>query len=207
MTRGALHPEFSFYTFEEEERDIREQHWNVQEGDVVVDVGASYGSYTLTACAMGAKMVYAFEPERLVYHDLVRNLEINEGFANRALPLNFGLWSELGSIGFETYAPHWPRHTISEPYSMDTLDRIVLLEVLKLDRLDWIKIDVEGAEEQVLLGGAETVRRFHPKMLVECHTFLDPGLKDRVTSLLQSIHPDYAFQEVDRPPCTMLVVT
>jgi hypothetical protein len=44
-------------------------------------------------------------------------------------------------------------------------------------------------------------------MLVECHTFLDPGVKDRIVSLLQSIHPDYAIRELDRPPCVTLAVT
>ena len=207
VAKGSLHPEYSFFTFDEE-RAIREAHWDVQEGDVVVDIGASYGSYTLPACAVGA-IVIAFEPEQLVFTDLVVNLKLNGWLDTQGQAFNIGLWDEDSvRVSMETYAPHWPKHTISGLYDMTSLDQFVLMHPELLGRrLDWLKIDVEGAEEQVLRGGLETIRRFRPKLLVECHTFLDPQLKDRVVSLLGSLHPDYRVQEVDRAPCVMLVVT
>lgn len=207
VAKGNLHPEYSLFTFEEEEREIRETYWDVREGEVVVDVGASYGSYTLAACAMGAH-VLAFEPEPLVYPDLVQNLKLNGWHGTRGHAFNIGLWDEDSvQVSMGIYAPHWPKHTISGPYSMTSLDQFVLTHPdLLYRRLDWLKVDVEGAEEHVLRGGAYTIGRLRPKMLVECHTFLDPQLKGRVVSLLHSIHPDYIIKEVDRPPCVMLVV-
>lgn len=203
VAKGTLHPEYSLYTFTDEERDIREMCWNIREGDVVVDVGASYGSYTLTACAAGATVV-AFEPEQLVFYDLVVNVKLNGWLNTRCFPLNLGLWDSPGLVNMKSYAPHWPSHTISGDYRLVTLDDWALDH--KLERLDWLKVDVEGAEEHVLRGGAKTIQRFRPKMLVECHVFLDPHLKDRVVSLLRSIHSDYIIREVDRPPCVMLGV-
>ena len=207
VAKGSLHPEYSSFTFDEE-RDIRETYWNVREGDVVLDVGASYGSYTLPACAVGATVV-AFEPEPLVFTDFVQNLQLNGWLRTRCHPFNLGLWDEDAvKVSMATYAPHWPQHTISGPYQMVTLDRFALTHPELLGRrLDWLKVDVEGAEEQVLRGGIETIRRFRPKLLVECHVFLDSQLKDRVVSLLKSIHLDYIIRELDRPPCIMLVVT
>lgn len=204
--RGSLHPEYSLATFDEE-REIRDAYWDVQEGDVVVDVGASYGAYTLPACAVGATVI-AFEPEPRIFTDLAANLRLNSWFESRGHPFNLGLWDEDGvRVAMESYAPHWPKQTISGPYQMTTLDRFALLNPGLLgQRLDWLKVDVEGAEERVLRGGAGIIGRFRPKILVECHTFLDPQLKDRVISLLRSIHPGYTCRELERPPCVVLVV-
>ena len=213
VRKGQTHPEFSFFTFEEEERDIREKYWNVQEGDVVVDVGASYGSYTLAACAMGAKKVFAYEPEPTVWVDLVRNLDLNRWHEadpelSRCVPFCMGLWSVEGVVSMKSYAPHWPSHTISGDYAVTTLDRLSASDRFP-DRLDWIKVDVEGAEEHVLKGAKFTIAKFHPKLLVECHTFLDPEMVNKVKDILKwairSPWGPYNFEEIDRPPCVMLV--
>lgn len=202
VVRGSTHPEYSFHTFELEENSFREQHWNVSEGDVVVDGGASYGSYALTACASGAT-VYAFEPERTVFTDLVRNVELN-GWQDRCRPFNCGLWDRTDVVSMSSYAPHWATSAISGDYQMRALDDVVT--ELGLDRIDWVKLDVEGAEEKAVRGALGSVRRFRPRILVECHVFLDVGLVDKVRSLLLSVS-GYSFQEVDRDPCVMLIAT
>jgi FkbM family methyltransferase len=197
VVRGTTHPEYSYFTFEEEERAFRDEHWDVKAGEIVFDVGASYGAYALAACAMGAT-VHAFEPEPTVYVDLVRNIEIN-GWGHRCFPVNAGLWNVEGKMHMATYAPHWPAQTITGEYHMLTLDQVV--EDLGPDQLDWIKIDVEGAEEQVVIGGMKTLKKFGPRLIVECHTFLDAKLAEKIRWLL----PDYHFRAFDRPPCIMLV--
>jgi len=196
VVRGVTHPAFSYFTFEEEEKDLRERLWNIQPGDVVFDVGASYGSYALTACAMGAT-VYAFEPEKTVFDDLVRSVVLND-WSERCIPVNKGLWSSETRIHMESYAPHWPKLSISGSYVLDTLDHEVAAAGLK--QLDWIKIDVEGAEEHVIRGGMGTLSKFRPKLLIECHIFLDAALVDKIKALL----PGYTFEEITRPPCIML---
>jgi FkbM family methyltransferase len=197
VVRGTTHPEFSYFTFEEEEKDLRERFWKISHGDVVFDIGASYGSYALTACALGA-VVYAYEPEKTVFDDLLASRDLN-GWQGRCFPYNRGLWSSETVLHMQTYAPHWPQATISAPYKMSTLD----LEARVLNRLDWIKIDVEGAEEHVLQGALETIKKFKPKLLIECHVFLDAKLVEKIKALLLSVAA-YQFEEIDRPPCTML---
>lgn len=202
VIKGSTHPEYSYFTFEQEEKSFREQYWNVKSGDIVFDVGASYGSYTLAACSMGA-VVYAFEPELTVFNDLVNNVRINNWTAPCFLS-NMGLWSTSDTINMKSYAPHWPQQTITSDYKMDSIDNIFNGE--QISKLDWIKIDVEGAEEHVIKGGLETIKKFKPNIIVECHIFLDAGLKDRIKDLLLSIC-DYTFEEVIRPPCVMLCAT
>ncbi len=191
VVRGGMHPDYSYDTFIKEEADFRNMYWNVQEGEVVFDVGSSYGSYALTACAMGAT-VYAFEPEKAVFVDLADNVTINN-WHSRCFPMNIGLYSKKVVMNMKTYAPHWPSYTITGDYNMETLDHIV--NMLQLDKIDWIKIDVEGAEENVIKGGMETIKKFTPNLIVECHTFLDAELNNKIKNLLSSIH-NYSFEEI-----------
>jgi FkbM family methyltransferase len=198
--RGNVHPEYSFDTFTKEENDFRNEYWDIKSDDVVFDIGSSYGSYTLTACAMGAQ-VYAFEPESTVFCDLVTNIKLNSWYGTRCIPTNIGLWSSATSINMKDYAPHWPQYTISSNYSAKTIDQVA--QEYQISRLDWMKVDVEGAEEHVILGGLQTIKKFHPKLIIECHTFLDAALKDKIKTLLSPF--GYNFEEVSRDPCVMLI--
>jgi FkbM family methyltransferase len=162
-------------------------------------VGASYGTYSLSACSMGAT-VYSFEPEKTVFDDLVTNVNINH-WNDRCFPANVGLWSYSTVLHMNSYAPHWSALSISSNYKMHAMDQIV--KDNKIEKVDWIKIDVEGAEEHVIQGGLQTIKKYHPKLIIECHTFLDKDIKDNIRKLL-SIY-DYSFEEVDRDPCIMLI--
>jgi len=200
VIKGNMHPEYSYFTFEGEEREFRDAYWNVQEGNVVFDVGASYGTYTLSACAMGA-FVYAFEPEKSIFYDLSNNILINK-FEHKCLAVNMALWSEGAAIDMKQYAPHWPQQTITENYQATSLD-IIYESNNTLVKLDWMKIDVEGAEEHVVRGGLKTIAKYKPNLIIECHTFLDPELTNKIKAMLSSV-ANYEFEEVSRPPCVML---
>jgi FkbM family methyltransferase len=193
MLAGSTHPAYSLNCFELEEADFRAAYFRPSAGQVFVDVGASYGAYSLSAAAHGAE-VHAFEPETSVFVDLKRNAEAN-GFEISLH--NSGLWDGDDVVDMSSYAPHWPPGTISAPFRMLTLDSF------RLPRLDWLKVDVEGAEERVLRGARETIARCRPRVIVECHTFLDPALTEKCVALLGG----YSIETVDRPPCVMIVGT
>lgn len=199
VIKGSVHPEYSYFTFEKEEIDFRDVYWNIQKDDVVFDVGASYGTYTLSAAVMGAN-VFSFEPEKTVHCDLVQNILINK-FEDNCLALNLGLWRDDTVIDMKEYAPHWPEQTITEKYQATSLDAIC--EKYNISKLDWVKIDVEGAEEHVIIGGLKTITKYKPNLIIECHTFLDSELVDKIKALLLSV-VNYEFEEVARPPCIML---
>lgn len=199
--RGLTHPDYSFNTFENEENDFREKYWKIKPNDIVFDVGSSYGSYALTACAMGAT-VYCFEPEKSVFPDLVNNIIINN-WQDRCFAENIGIWNgEKTTVNMREYAPHWPPYTITSLYSVKTLDNIS--DDKKIDRLNWLKIDVEGGEEEVVKGGIETIKKFKPNLIIECHIFLRENIIKNIKEMINSI-ADYEFEEINREPCIILL--
>jgi len=199
---GSTHPAYSIATFDTEEKDFREQYWDVKSGDIVFDIGASYGAYTLSACSMGAT-VYTFEPESSVYCDLVNNINVNN-WIDRCFPQNMGLWSSATTVDMKMYAPHWPPQTITTDYKVKTIDEVVVEQNIK--KIDWMKIDVEGAEEHVIQGGLESINKFCPKMIIECHTFLNNDILPNIKKTLEALDK-YTFIEIERDPCIMLLAT
>ena len=66
-----------------------------------------------------------------------------------------------------------------ETIQLRTLDSVV--EQLKLDAIDFIKIDAEGAEMDILRGGKQTLEKFHPKIVGEAH----PRISDSGETIAQ----------------------
>lgn len=200
VIKGKIHFDYSLNCFDEpEEKEIKEQHFNIKEGDIVFDIGASYGSYTLPACAAGA-IVFAFEPEKTVFDDLVNNIMLNN-WHSKCFPFNIGMWENSSIVDMKSYAPHWPAYTISGDYTMDTIDHIA--EISQITKLDYIKMDIEGAEEKALKGGLKTIAKFKPKLIIECHNFLDAEISNRVKKMLEPL--GYSFIDILREPCVTIV--
>lgn len=200
VDQGTTHPAYSLFTFTDEEAEFRNKYWNITDGDVVIDVGSSYGSYALTACVMGAT-VYCFEPESTVYQDLVKNINLNN-WNSKCIAYNCALWDSVQEVDMRQYATHWPAQTITSKYMANTLDNIVVNK--QISKIDWIKIDVEGVEEKVLKGAANTISQFTPNLIIECHNFIDADISKRVKDFINTLG-EYDIQEVNRDPCIMII--
>jgi FkbM family methyltransferase len=193
IQEGSVHPAYSVECFIKDESEFRNTYWDIKPGEVVVDVGASYGAYTLTAAACGAQ-VLAFEPEPTVFVDLLENIKLNPGM--QVKPVCGALAEKSGLMNMAIYAPHWPKQTISCSYPALPLD------TLPLDHCDWLKIDVEGAEYSVILGATATLWRHRPKLIIESHIFLDAAM---TSNLMDYLKAGYDFEVIPREPCEMLI--
>jgi len=178
------------------EREIRKSWWDVKEGDVVMDVGAGYGVYTLAALALGASLAIALEPGKTEFFDLFTNLLVN-GWISRALPLNV---LAVDNSRFDDY--FWPasHSCVREQGSRErrvcmTVDQVV--KEAKIDRLDWMKVDVEGTEHQVLQGSVEALEKFHPKLIIENHIGFFPNVTEEVQRLLKPL--GYQEEQLVKP--------
>jgi FkbM family methyltransferase len=135
-------------------------------GQVIVDAGAFHGLYTLWfAARVGPEgRVVAVEPDAENRIGLRRNLALNPGL--RVDVVEEPLWNAAVEVGFFPQGNvassfFWsPAGQAAEPRRTTTLDAIV--EKLSLPRLDFVKMDVEGAEVHALRGAEESIRRFQP---------------------------------------------
>jgi FkbM family methyltransferase len=154
-----------------DEQDIRDHYWHPGPGQVVVDVGCHIGSWAIPALEAGAT-VYAVDPcePRLGTlrgfwdGDPARLITVNAALAEKGGYTDEFRYGLSVSAYAEFHAPADARFC--------TLDE--LAGEYGLGRLDWVKIDVEGAELGVLTGGTETLARFRPALIVEAHDKVYP---------------------------------
>lgn len=144
--------------------------------DVFVDVGANVGAYTLQAAKMVGLhgRVIAFEPTSHTCSRLIKNIELNQ-FSNIKV-IEAAAGDSVGETEFiiceSDNSNYMSGSLISQRnevqrvrVKVDTIDAV--LEREGTLRLDWLKIDAEGAEEKVLQGAKQSIRKFWPSILVE----------------------------------------
>ena len=185
-------------------------------GQVFVDVGANEGLFSLLAASLVGRggAVLAVEPSSRERLRLEENLRMNgmdwvrvrpEAVAESAGRLELAIADPLHPGQSTLGSPIWPRTTVTgkELVDVTTLDRLVDEE--GLDRIDLVKLDVEGAELRVLRGSATVLRRYRPPLLLELQ---DESLRRQGGSareLLDELeHLDYQvleFSEASGLPC------
>lgn len=168
-------PEWLLSSFELEHR-LRQEWWTIKPWDVVVDVGAAYGSYTLTALAQGAELVIAYEPVAEGLFDLCTNLALNN-WSSRVIVLPFLAGRQEGEA--HNFYPD-SHSALPKGFPSSRLVLPVDKACSGLDRVDWIKVDVEGAEVEVLMGARETIIKHKPTIIVEYHPAFVPGVDEMV---------------------------
>ena len=144
----------------------------IQPGSVFFDIGSYYGYYALRAAQRGAR-AFAFEPASANYGRLVQNIALNAALPCKAFQM--ALSDSVGTVAMSV-AQEGNRGTgrigvpsdgsvATENVATTTLDNFVREH--GLERVDALKLDVEGAEWKVLTGGAQTLARCRPAMLME----------------------------------------
>jgi FkbM family methyltransferase len=150
----------------------------VARGDVVLDAGAHVGLFARHALAAGAGRVIAIEPGTKQVECLRRNFA-EAIAAGRLTIVPKGVWSSTtellfqddGSATASLAAAGARAATVRIPVT--TIDALVA--ELGLARVDFIKMDIEGAEQPALAGAAATLKRCHPKLaLAGYHLPSDP---------------------------------
>jgi FkbM family methyltransferase len=171
----------------------------------VYDVGAHTGGHT-ALLARRAAHVYAFEPEPNAFAELSKLIEMNDvrnvtalavalggesGIAEMALPADDGV-EMAGTLepGFQEHLGDAP--TVEVP--VVALDD--LRPLLDLPPPDFVKVDVEGFEDEVLRGARRTVEAHRPTLMVEVHGLTPEDKAAKAGAVLAEVPPDYA---VERP--------
>ncbi len=143
----------------------------IKEGDVVFDIGANIGYYTLMfAKLVGPKgKVYAFEPDPTNFSLLEKNVKINN-YKNVIL-INKAVGNKTGKIKLYLSEENHGMHRV---YESKYCKRAVDIDIIKLDdlfnkgiKLNFIKMDIEGAEIDAIKGMSKLLNKNKPKMLTE----------------------------------------
>jgi len=169
----------------------------VRAGDIALDCGAHVGVYTREALAAGAKLVVAIEPSPVNLAALRRNLA-HEIAAGRVIVYEKGVWDIETVLDFHVDAENSAASSVLLPHennphmikvSLTTIDKLVA--ELQLERVDFIKMDIEGAEQKALAGARETLTRFKPR--VAAASYHVPEDQTRIPQLARAARPDYAM--------------
>lgn len=152
--------DFDFYT-----------HFHkIQPSDVILDAGANRGYVSLFFAMMaGDGAVYAFEPDSKNLELIQKNLELNPSVQN-VVTSDLLLWNEDTEIDFcECGSVGSSAHWLPEP------DKVVRKKAVSIDswvrensisKIDFIKMDIEGAEIEAIDGCRETIKRFSPNFAI-----------------------------------------
>ncbi|MFL6385133.1 MAG: FkbM family methyltransferase [Nitrososphaeraceae archaeon] len=140
------------------------RHFNTKQGDIVVDVGAHIGKYTIIASKRVGEngKVIAIEAHPGNYEMLNRNIKLN-GLTN-VTPLNYAVYSRKTKVkiynNYTIMSERIREKKVKEKFvevNADTLDNLLQQNGIRQEQVNWIKIDVEGAEYEVLKGACNTL--------------------------------------------------
>ena len=178
-------------------------------GSVIYDLGANLGYFSLLCSSYGNDLkIFAFEPIPENMRILCRHLLINN--INNVVPVNLAISDHMGMIDFsaDNQSVSYTYKQASSYYGNRQLK--IKVGIVSLDSLgshfgfpdpDIIKIDVEGAEFDVLSGGADLINRCRPRILLSTHEAHVNGVEKKCLSFLESIN--YSCEKMKNDPQRM----
>jgi FkbM family methyltransferase len=161
----------------------------VKQGDIVIDAGACWGD-TALYFAKQAQRVYSYEcvPSNIAI--LNQNLKFNPELAQRISLISKALYSEPGrTMKFSDNGPGSRTELEGVEVTTDTIDNLADSE--GLDRVDFIKMDIEGAEMDALIGAERTIRSFRPSLAISVYHSLSDFV--RIPRWIASLDLGYKF--------------
>ncbi len=172
-----------------EEKGVR-----IMPGDVVFDLGANVGIFTFFAASrVGPKgKVYAFEPIIEMQNMIEKSKAYNlNGNVVEVAPFAVGDKIEEVDFSFDTASESGvgAGSLLANRAKIVTLDSFI--KAHKLQRVDFLKADIEGYEAQMLRGAVGTLAKFKPKLAI-C-TYHKPGDKEELTEIIKKANPSYKF--------------
>lgn len=171
----------SSFTWVDEE-DIRQKFYypHLKEGMNVLDIGAGYGSYTLPALQRGCKVTVItpkVPPPNNEQIKLWMNIELN----NFDCPI-----MDIAVHGSRGYFNPNTKDFVKDRKDIKNNEyvRCEKLDDMIFGQVDFIKLDVEGAEYEALKGAEQIIKKYRPTILVENHLFYDPQMEKKILHLI-----------------------
>jgi len=149
------------------------------EGATILDIGAHIGLFSTVAAKIAGEYgkIFAFEPAPATIPVLHQTIKINE-LGSLITPVNQAMGKEVGNTTFFVSDNEADNSNSLISYKEDRILNGVEVEVntidnfvstRKLSKINFIKIDVEGAEYDTLLGGRQVFLKYKPHVIVAIH--------------------------------------
>ena len=183
------------FNLAEQEREVYGTgDYAVRTGEIVLDCGANVGVWTRTALNRGARLVVGFEPAPENIESYRRNFQ-NEIAAGRVILVPKGVWDKDDILLLKRD----PHNSAADSFvllsdgtpgvkaPLTTIDKAVA--ELKLPRIDYIKMDIEGAESHALEGARAIITTYHPRLSLAAEHMPDDQV--RIPEVVKNLWPGY----------------
>lgn len=154
----------------------------VRKGSTILDIGANIGTHSIPfARYVGTEgTVYSFEPQKIIYNLLVKNINMNK-LHNIIIPLNVAVGHKICHVRLNSKICDGKRKGKDIDYNTAELINyggielgkdgeeveMINIDSLELDNISLIKVDVEGCEQLVICGLKKTIERCRPVIVYE----------------------------------------
>jgi FkbM family methyltransferase len=168
------------------------EKYTPKKADIVLDCGSYVGCFTIIASKLvGAKgKVIAFEPDATSYRKLLANIELNK--LTNVKAINKGVFDKNSKKEFYERTSRGSSFVfesegmLTKSVDVTTIDNVV--KELNLEKIDFIKMDVEGAELQALKGTEKILKTLKPNLAIATYHIIDGKTTDNdVEKYLQKL--------------------
>lgn len=168
---------------------------HVGSGSVFFDIGAHFGYYSLMASRLsgGSGRVYAFEPSKANYQILRKNVHRNH--SENVSTFELAVSDFTGEIEFSngsnsyanTVVKGSPIFTESDIVKVPCMDIDHFVNEQQVNKVDFVKIDIEGHELNALKGAESTLRNYRPAIYLATHDNHCAGISEKCISYLHNL--------------------
>ena len=160
-------------------KEYEDEHFRIRAADVVIDISAQIGAFSLWAAGLATSgLVYAFEPNAENYRLLVEKKELN-AFSNlhtfkqavSARKGNARMYFSKFHTGSHSFFDSDAGHATMVP----TTSLADVFEDNCISRVNYLKVDAEGAEYPIILNTPPAILERIDKIILEFHDYLDHG--------------------------------
>lgn len=160
---------------------VKSKLLSIPKDGVIIDVGANFGLMTLPFAQLAPQgKVYSFEPTHYALEKLKRNISLNPELASRITVINSFVSATSGENAnikaFSSWKVNNEKAEVMHPTHLgaakptDGVGSITLNDFCRkenISRLDFIKIDTDGHEYEVLKGAEEVIAKYRPDIIFE----------------------------------------
>ena len=181
------------FGYEHEKFELNLFKGSLKKGDIVLDIGANIGLYSLSAAKIvgDSGKIYSFEPDPITFKNLKKNIESNK-FNNVEL-INKAVSNKTGTIGFTSSENISSRSKNHIKLDNESDTNSIKIPTIKIDdffenrniEINIIKMDIEGAEFEALKGMKKIIdKNKHLKIFLEFSPFMLKRLNTDIVEMM-----------------------